>query len=63
MAISNVIVDGVPAGGEDDFIVLDTVGEPPAMDNPRDHLELGESLRPDRHGARRQGVRRRGSTS
>ena len=28
MAISNVIIDGVPAGGEDDFAVLDTVGEP-----------------------------------
>ena len=44
MAISNVIIDGVPAGGEDDFVVLDTVGEPPAIDNPKDHLELGESL-------------------
>jgi seryl-tRNA synthetase len=44
MAISNVIVDGVPAGGEDDFVVIDTVGEPPAIDDPKDHLELGESL-------------------
>ena len=44
MAISNVIIAGVPAGGEDDFVVLDTVGEPPAIDNPKDHLELGESL-------------------
>ncbi len=44
MAISNVIIDGVPAGGEDDFVVLDTVGEPPALDNPKDHLELGEAL-------------------
>ena len=44
MAISNVIVDGVPAGGEDDFAVLDTVGEPQAIENPKDHLELGESL-------------------
>ncbi|MCW2516517.1 MAG: serS, partial [Mycobacterium sp.] len=44
MAIPNVIVDGVPAGGEDDFVVLDTVGEPPAIDDPKDHLELGESL-------------------
>lgn len=44
MAISNVIVDGVPAGGEDDFAVLDVVGEPPAIENPKDHLELGESL-------------------
>jgi seryl-tRNA synthetase len=44
MAISNVIIDGVPAGGEDDFAVLDVVGEPNAIDNPKDHLELGESL-------------------
>ena len=44
MAISNVIIDGVPAGGEDDFVVLDTVGEPRAIDNPKDHVELGESL-------------------
>ena len=44
MAIGNVIVDGVPSGGEDDFVVLETVGEPPAIDNPRDHLELGEAL-------------------
>ena len=44
MAISNVIIDGVPAGGEDDFVVLDTVGEPAAIENPKDHLELGESL-------------------
>ncbi|MEU0498211.1 serine--tRNA ligase [Mycobacterium sp. NPDC006124] len=44
MAISNVILDGVPAGGESDFVVLDTVGEPPAIDDPKDHLELGESL-------------------
>jgi len=28
MAISNVIIDGVPAGGEDDYRVLDMVGEP-----------------------------------
>jgi len=44
MAISNVIIDGVPAGGEDNFAVLDVVGEPPAIDNPKDHLELGEAL-------------------
>ena len=44
MAISNVIIDGVPAGGEDDYRVLDVVGEPSAIDNPKDHLELGEAL-------------------
>ncbi|WP_102145224.1 serine--tRNA ligase [Mycobacterium hubeiense] len=44
MAIGNVIIDGVPAGGEDDYVVLDSVGEPAAIENPKDHLELGESL-------------------
>lgn len=44
MAISNVVIDGVPAGGEDDYAVLDVVGEPAALDHPKDHLELGESL-------------------
>ncbi|EID15959.1 seryl-tRNA synthetase [Mycobacterium xenopi RIVM700367] len=44
MAISNVILDGVPAGGEEDYTVLDVVGEPAGIENPRDHLELGESL-------------------
>jgi seryl-tRNA synthetase len=43
--IGNPIVDGVPAGGEDDFVTLRTVGEIPAFDfEPRDHLELGELL-------------------
>lgn len=44
MAIANIIVDGVPAGGEDAFVVLDTVGEPPVLTDPKDHLELGEKL-------------------
>jgi seryl-tRNA synthetase len=44
MAISNVIVDGVPAGGEDDYTVLDTVGSVPEIENPKDHVELGSSL-------------------
>jgi seryl-tRNA synthetase len=43
--IGNVIIDGVPAGGEDDFVTLRTVGEKPSFDfEPRDHLELGELL-------------------
>lgn len=44
MAVSNIIVDGVPAGGEDDFVVIDTVGTPAEIESPRDHLELGEAL-------------------
>ena len=44
MALSNV-VSGAPAGGEDDFVVLEHVGEPREFDfTPKDHLELGESL-------------------
>jgi seryl-tRNA synthetase len=43
--IGNIILDGVPAGGEDDFITLREVGERPTFDfEPRDHLELGELL-------------------
>ena len=44
LAIPNLILAGVPAGGEDDYVVLDVVGEPPAIENPRDHLDLGETL-------------------
>ncbi|MET0844051.1 MAG: serine--tRNA ligase [Mycetocola sp.] len=44
-AIQNPILDGVPAGGEDDFITLREVGEKPSFDfEPKDHLELGELL-------------------
>ncbi|AWV47084.1 seryl-tRNA synthetase [Mycobacterium leprae Kyoto-2] len=44
MAISNVVLDGVPTGGKDDYAVLDIVGDPPPLSNPKDHLELGEAL-------------------
>jgi seryl-tRNA synthetase len=44
LGVPNLIQDGAPPGGEDDFVVLRTVGEPPEIDNPRDHLELGEAL-------------------
>lgn len=44
MAIPNIVIDGVPAGGEDDYVVLDVVGDPPCLESPRDHLELGEAL-------------------
>lgn len=43
--IGNVVLDGVPAGGEDDYVTLKTVGEIPAFGfEPRDHLEIGELL-------------------
>lgn len=44
LAIPNVVLDGVPAGGEDDFAILEVVGEPRVIDDPKDHLHLGESL-------------------
>ncbi|MDN5583226.1 MAG: serine--tRNA ligase, partial [Corynebacterium sp.] len=44
MKLSNVVT-GAPAGGEDDFVVLEHVGQPREFDfEPKDHLELGESL-------------------
>lgn len=45
MKLSNVVEEGAPAGGEDDFVVLEHVGEPTEFEfEPKDHLELGESL-------------------
>lgn len=44
-AIENVVIDGVPAGGEEDFVELRRVGETPTFDfEPRDHLAIGELL-------------------
>jgi seryl-tRNA synthetase len=43
-AINNVVAPQAPAGGEQDFVLLETVGEPAAIENPKDHLELGENL-------------------
>jgi len=44
--IQNIVLDGVPAGGENDYVVLREVGEVPTFDfEPRDHLEIGELLR------------------
>jgi seryl-tRNA synthetase len=43
--IANPIIDGVPAGGEDDFVTLREVGDRVAFDfEPKDHVELGETL-------------------
>jgi seryl-tRNA synthetase len=44
-AVPNVVEDGVPPGGEDDFVTLETVGTVPDVAEPRDHTELGEALR------------------
>jgi seryl-tRNA synthetase len=43
--IENIVIEGVPAGGEENFITLRTHGGVPEFDfEPRDHLELGELL-------------------
>lgn len=48
MEIPNVAADEAPAGGEDDFVVLETVGTPRDFAaegfEPRDHIELGRML-------------------
>jgi seryl-tRNA synthetase len=44
LAVSNIVEDGVPPGGEDDFVVLREVGDRPDIANPKDHLEIGEGL-------------------
>lgn len=50
--IGNVIEDGVPSGGEDDYVVVEHVGTPRDLAAEygadfvvKDHLELGEGLR------------------
>ena len=45
-AIPNLIGEGVPAGGEDDYVVLKTVGAPREFPDfePKDHLEIGELI-------------------
>ena len=49
-SIENVVIDGVPSGGEDDFVTIREVGQIPSFDpaefpdGPLDHLALGEKL-------------------
>ena len=45
LEIPNLPLAGVPDGGEEDSVVLRTVGEPAAFDfEPKDHLDLGTAL-------------------
>ena len=45
LKIENIVIDGVPAGGEANFVTLREVGEKPKFDfEPRDHVALGELL-------------------
>ncbi len=40
----NLVEDGVPSGGEENFAVLKHVGDRPDLEKVRDHLEIGEML-------------------
>ena len=46
--VGNVVFDDVPPGGEDDYVVVETVGTPRDFAaegfEPKDHLELGQLL-------------------
>ena len=46
--LGNLVIEGVPTGGEDDLYVVETIGQPRDFAaegfQPRDHLELGEML-------------------
>ncbi len=48
MALPNLADEAAPAGGEDDYIVLETIGTPRDFEaegfEPRDHVELGRML-------------------
>ncbi|MEV6778152.1 serine--tRNA ligase [Streptomyces syringium] len=48
LQVGNLVHPDVPRGGEDDFVVLETVGTPRDFAaegfEPKDHLELGQSL-------------------
>ncbi|WP_375477930.1 serine--tRNA ligase [uncultured Jatrophihabitans sp.] len=44
LAIANIVEDGVPPGGEDDFVTLEIVGAPPSVADPKDHVEIGAGL-------------------
>jgi len=48
LTLSNLVLPGVPEGGEDDYVVLEEVGTPRDFATegfePRDHVELGQIL-------------------
>ena len=45
LALPNIAAAEAPPGGEEDFVTLATVGTPPEVAAPRDHLEIGTALR------------------
>lgn len=48
MQVGNIVLEGVPMGGEDEGTIIETVGQPRDFAaegfEPRDHLEIGELL-------------------
>ncbi|GAA0265131.1 serine--tRNA ligase [Cryptosporangium japonicum] len=44
LAVPNIVEEGAPAGGEDDYVVIREVGTIPQLENPLDHLAIGEKL-------------------
>jgi seryl-tRNA synthetase len=48
LRLPNVVIDGVPTGGEDDLHVIETIGTPRDFAaegfEPRDHIEIAEDL-------------------
>ncbi|MCF8529062.1 MAG: serine--tRNA ligase [Aquiluna sp.] len=45
LQIENVVIEGVPAGGEDNFKLIKEVGSKPSFSfEPKDHVALGEDL-------------------
>jgi seryl-tRNA synthetase len=45
LSIENVVIEGVPAGGEENFVVIKEVGTKPEFSfTPKDHTQLGEDL-------------------
>ena len=45
LAVANLVEDGVPPGGEADFVTLEEVGTIPQVADPREHTELGTALK------------------
>jgi len=43
--LANLVEEGVPEGGEDDSVVLETIGDVPTYDfEVRDHVDIGQQL-------------------
>jgi seryl-tRNA synthetase len=45
LSVPNVASPQAPPGGEQDYVTLAVVGEPPVIEAPKDHVEIGVALR------------------